>query len=98
MNADATHEKHLSHHISVVAREAMEIHGVNDVVSFDEQAVILNTACGGMSVEGNALHVRVLNVEQGIVTLDGHIDSIVYFDRSTDEKAEKGRFFGRMFC
>ena len=97
MNADVTEAKLQSHHISVIAREKMEICGVTDVVSFDEQMVILNTVCGGMSIEGESLHVRVLNVEQGIVHLDGHIDHIAYFDRRSEDKGEKSGFFGRMF-
>ena len=97
MNADGSKENKLSHRISVIARECMEIHGVNDVVSFDEQTVILNTACGGMTVDGSTLRVRVLNVEQGIVTLDGRVDAITYFERDDGDKNEKSGFFGRMF-
>ena len=78
-------------------RRMLEIHGVTDVVRFDEDSAEFATVCGSMTVEGNGLHVLVLNLEQGIVSLDGRVDSILYDDPETAEKSPKGGLFGRLF-
>ena len=59
MNTEAERGRKNEHTISLRQRESMEINGVTDVVSFDEQAVILQTVCGKMTVEGSALHIHV---------------------------------------
>ena len=96
MNADEAKNR-MTHQIALHARESLEVQGVTDVVSFDEQAVILNTVCGNMTVEGASLHIRVLNVEQGVVAMDGRVDSISYEDTDIHAKGEKGGFFGKLF-
>ncbi len=78
-------------------RRQLEIHGVTDVIRFDEDSAVFQTVCGAMTVEGDGLHVSVLNLEHGIVSLDGRVDSILYDDSESDEKPEKGGFFGRLF-
>jgi len=85
------------HKILLNARKTLEINGVTEVVSFDEQTVILNTVCGGLAVDGMSLHIRVLNLEQGIVTVDGRIDNLGYYETERDEKSSKGGFFGKLF-
>ena len=83
-----------SHQITIQSRERMEIKGVTDVLSFDEEEIVLDTTCGNMTIEGNALHVQVLNLEQGIVCIIGRIDSLSY--QSTEVTNEKGGFWGRL--
>ena len=97
MNSEAQKAGNQDHRITVHARKSMQVLGVTDVLSFDEQAVMLNTLCGGMEISGGELHIQVLNMEDGVVALDGRIDSITYFDRESTQKAEKSGFFGRLF-
>lgn len=78
-------------------RNLLEVRGVTDVVRFDEESVVLSTACGTLTVEGTSLHVQVLNLEQGTVTVDGRVDSLLYFDPEPAGKGEKGGFFGKLF-
>ncbi|MBQ8311098.1 MAG: sporulation protein YabP [Clostridia bacterium] len=98
MNTEATKDhKNMSHRITLNQRESMELNGVTDVISFDEQTVVLSTVCGDMAIEGSALHIHVLSIEQGIVTLDGRIDSVTYYERETAGNGERHGFFGRLF-
>ena len=97
MNTDAERGRKNEHRISLRQRESMEINGVTDVVSFDEQAVVLQTVCGTMTVEGSSLHIHVLSMEEGIVTLDGKIFSISYEDTDDGDPNAKGTFFGKLF-
>ncbi|MBQ8416937.1 MAG: sporulation protein YabP [Clostridia bacterium] len=98
MNTEVGKNNHQNkHHVSLHSRESMEIHGVTDVISFDEESVVLNTVCGNMAVEGSSLHIHVLSMEEGIVTLDGRIDSLTYFERESNDKGSKNGFFGKLF-
>lgn len=98
MNAEgAKISRDAAHRIDLLGRKSLEVRGVTDVISFDEQLVVLNTLCGNMEVEGESLQIHVLNTAEGIVSLDGRIDSLRYFESSTDEKDGKNKFFGRLF-
>ena len=81
-----------THDVSIVARRAMSINGVSDVISFDDTCLVLRTTCGEMTVEGREIRVDTLDTDKGIVSLEGGIDAIYYSD--TDADAQRG-FFGR---
>ena len=63
MSTETAKINYAAHQIILNDRERLEIRGVTEVVSFDEQSVVLNTVCGGLSVEGSGLHVNDLSVE-----------------------------------
>lgn len=73
-------------------RENIRLDGVEEVISFDDSEISLRTLCGGMTVEGEGLHIGVLNVEQGHVEVSGRIDGLFYFD---DTQNQKKKLFGR---
>ena len=56
--------------------------------------VLLDTTSGHMSIEGSGLRVNILDVKEGTVTVDGHVDSIYYSDHD-DQDRSRG-FFGRL--
>ena len=80
------------HSFSSRAREGIVISGVEDVISFDESGVSLETVCGSMAVEGEGLHVKVLNVGEGKVEIEGRINGVYYFD---NKPTQKRGLFGR---
>lgn len=77
MNEQNAGRKHI---ITSSQREGIQIDGVTDVVSFDERGVALETTVGNMAIEGEELHVRVLNIADGRVEIDGHINGIYYYE------------------
>lgn len=79
------HEK-APHEFQVKNRKTMTVDGVKDVIGFDETTVQLTTACGDMTVEGSEIRIKVLDVERGIVSLEGKIDSVFYADPQSGEK------------
>ena len=81
------------HAISSSMREGIKIDGVLDVVSFDERGVALETVVGSMAVEGEELHVTVLNITDGKVERDGRINGIYYYESKPQGK--RGLFRGR---
>ena len=97
MSAEAARSGCESHRFSVLGRNSLEVFGVTDVTSFDEQTVTLATICGTMEIVGSSLHIHILNIEEGTVTMSGRIDSVTYFDTDGDEKEVKNGFFARLF-
>ncbi|MBO4979649.1 MAG: sporulation protein YabP [Clostridia bacterium] len=74
------------HEIRVTNRKQMTVDGVKDVIGFDETEVHLLTALGDMTIEGSDLRVKVLDVERGVVSLEGRVDGIFYSDGASEEK------------
>ncbi len=83
------------HGFIVKARAHVEIKGMTEVLSFDDTVVSLATTSGNMIIEGHELRVNVLDVREGTVTVDGHIDSIYYQDPKTPD-GQRG-LLGRLF-
>ena len=87
----------VKHRLSLLDRKQLELSGVKDVVSFDETNVVLETVCGMLSVEGQDLHVQVLNTDAGVVSLDGTVNSVTYYRDESSDKNEGNGFFSRLF-
>ena len=66
------------HRLMMQNRSALSITGIRDVVSFDENQVILDTDMGLLTMKGKDLHVSRLTLEKGEVDVDGKIDSFTY--------------------
>ena len=86
-------EQSRPHDISIRNRGHMEICGVLNVTSFDEESVCLETVMGDMVIEGEALKVSSLDTDRGTVMLDGKINGLYYNTSSSEPK--KG-FLGRL--
>lgn len=54
------------------------VSGVTDVESFDEEAVVLHTHGGRLTLTGRDLHVSSLQLESGRLQVEGSIDSAAY--------------------
>ena len=70
------------------------ISGVTEVVSFDEEEVVMETARGLLTVTGSDLHVDKLSLDIGELSLQGVIDGIVYADGN---QHRRGGFWSRFF-
>ena len=98
MNAEGTKiSRDAAHRIVLLGRKSMEVCGVTDVISFDEQIVVLNTVCGNMEIEGDSLQIHILNLAEGTVALDGRVDSLRYYETAQKETDGKSRFFNKLF-
>lgn len=92
---ETTKQERPEHGFIVRERAHVEIRGMTEVISFDENNVMLATTGGRMAIEGRELRVGELDVKQGNVTVDGHIDSIYYPDAESDDRPHG--LFGRLF-
>ena len=74
-------------------RKKLSLCGIEDVISFDELSIYLITENGNLLIEGADLHITVLDVSSGNMTVEGMIRSIIYNDK---EAKKKEGFFSRM--
>ena len=84
------------HDLVLRSRESASIDGVKEVISFDEGQVILVTSCGEMTVEGEGLHINVLDTDGGVVELVGRVEAVYYTDEKAAQTIGNG-FFSRLF-
>ena len=59
-------------------RERLNITGVEEVIHFDENTVVLRTVLGELSVQGEQLKVERLQVESGELSVSGKLCALVY--------------------
>ncbi len=84
------------HEFSVRGRKTMQICGVSEVISFDENSVVAGTSCGEMTIEGTGLHIGALDIDRGFLSLDGDISGIFYLEDPHMNAGRKKRgLFGR---
>ena len=81
------------HSLLLKNRERLTLDGVCEVISFDENAVILRTVLGTVTVEGEGLHVTKLLLDCGEVNVEGKVSALFYSDR---HERGRGGFFQRL--
>ena len=75
-------------------REKLSISGVIDVLSFDDQIVILETELGMLSIKGEDLRINKLSIDTQDVIIEGNIVSLTYSDK---EERKSGNLLGKIF-
>ncbi|MFR1509604.1 MAG: sporulation protein YabP [Acutalibacteraceae bacterium] len=83
----------LSHNLILKERKSLNISGVLDVDSFDDNAVVAYTDLGELTIKGSNLHINKINLDSGDLELDGEVYSLEYAE---DRPAERG-FFSKLF-
>ena len=58
----------------------LTVSGVGEVVSFEENAVVLRTSRGTLLVRGQDLHLKTLSLDGGQVAVDGTVTALIYED------------------
>lgn len=82
-----------SHNLMLENRNRLRLTGVTDVDSFDENTIIAYTVLGELTISGSSLHINKLNTENGELTVEGNIASMIYLDNAP----KGGGFFSKMF-
>ena len=83
----------LPHSVILENRKSLTATGVSNVDSFDEQTVVLHTVRGTLIVRGRDLHMQMLSLEGGQISIDGVVDALAY----EDDGRESGGLFSRLF-
>ena len=80
------------HKLEIICRKKVNITGVNEVISSQDSSVSIKTNCGAMQICGSALRIGRLDLEKGILEIEGSVTSVKYVG-----SAEKKSFFARIF-
>ncbi len=81
------------HCLTLENRENLNLTGISDVDSFNEEEVVAICSCGELTIKGEMLHIEELNLESGTVSLSGKVTSLTYSEKFSSTSLLK-RLFG----
>ena len=76
------------HRLTLNERRQLSMTGVTEVVSFEEDAVVLKTGLGTLTVHGQGLKLKTLSPQGGQVEVTGTVSALIY------QEPRKRRFWG----
>jgi len=83
-----------SHSVSITSRERVQIAGVVAVESFDDVEVNLETNMGMLTIRGEELQIKQLDLDTGRFEVEGYINGLQYaMPRQRSARQPRGRGF-----
>lgn len=82
----------LPHGLRLEERKKLTMTGATEVVSFDEEAVVVKTDLGVLVIQGQGLQLKTLSPEGGQVEISGTVTAISY-----QEPKATGGWLRRLF-
>lgn len=76
-------------------RKKLSLSGIIEVISFNDELIILNTSLGTLNIKGEGLRMNKLDVQNGDILITGTINSCVYLNKEI--KAEKESIIAKLF-
>ena len=76
-------------------REKLSVSGVLDVLSFDDQVVMIETELGLLTVKGQNLRINKLSIDTSEVIVEGDISYLAYSDKELEKT--KGSLISKIF-
>lgn len=73
-------------------REKLTITGVIDVLSFDDQIVIVETELGLLTIKGEDLRINKLSIDSSEVMIEGQIFNLGYSENTVSGKGGNSLF------
>ncbi|MDE6107223.1 MAG: sporulation protein YabP [Oscillospiraceae bacterium] len=83
---------HVGHHLILEDRENLTVSGVEEVESFDENTIVMETAQGLLIVRGEGLHIEKLSLDGGDLKVEGMVESLSY----EESRQRRGGFLSRL--
>lgn len=84
------------HDLRMQNRKLLDITGVSNVESFDSEEFLLQTELGHLTIRGQNLHIKNLSLEEGLLSIEGSISSLIYLDPGAQSKNGKS-LLGKLF-
>ena len=79
------------HEISLTNRETAQVSGVLHLQTFDDEQIVLDTELGALTVKGEDLHIKHLDLDAGKLAIEGLITSINYGPGGRGRQARGGK-------
>ncbi len=81
--------------IVIQNREKTIVTGVEDILSFDDELVIMQTSLGMLTIKGQELKMNKLNLDNSELIIEGKTCAIAYSD-AVDGNKKQG-FMSKLF-
>lgn len=79
--------------ITLEDRERLNITGVENVNSYNDNTVVLSTIKGDLNIKGENLNISNLNLDDGSLRVSGIINSLTYISKEGEPKNFLERIF-----
>ena len=76
-------------------RGKLSVSGVLDVLSFDDQVVMVETELGLLTIKGENLRINKLSIDTSEVIVEGDISYLAYSDMTQNKSS--GGLLGKIF-
>ena len=76
------------HGLTLKERKYGKLTGVQDIHSFNENEILLQTEAGKVQIKGEQLHVKSLDLEKGEAEIEGKVNSVSYLTKNAQKKEE----------
>ena len=76
-------------------RGKLSVSGVLDVLSFDDQIVIIETELGLLTIKGEDLRINKLSIDTSEVVVEGDIYNMGYSEKDMEKKSSN--LLGKIF-
>lgn len=76
-------------------REKLSVSGVVDVLSFDDQVVMIETELGLLTCKGENLKINKLSIDTSEVVVEGKVTYLAYSENSNNR--EEHSFLSKIF-
>ncbi|MEG0073868.1 MAG: sporulation protein YabP [Clostridia bacterium] len=84
----------LNHSVVIENRERINLTGVIDIHSFDDELALVETELGILMIKGDNLKMNKLNLENNELIIEGKIAALNYSDSA---ETKKGNMFNKLF-
>ncbi|MEX2356348.1 MAG: sporulation protein YabP [Thermaerobacterales bacterium] len=85
------------HEVVLKNREELRVRGVLHVESFDDRQIILDTDLGTLTIEGEDLEIKQLDLEAGNFSVSGLVAGLTYSMAGQRQNQGRGKgFFERL--
>ena len=81
--------------LSLENRKKLSLSGVEEIVSFQDEKISLNTILGNLIIRGSNLKMSKLDVQSGEVIISGVISSMIYSEKNV--KVTKESIIKKLF-
>jgi sporulation protein YabP len=86
-----------NHTLRMEQRENLYITGVTELISFDEESIVVNTQLDVLVIRGSNLHVCKLNLENSELEVEGNICELCYEQQGKPLKNKSSSFWEKIF-
>lgn len=83
------------HNLIMENRTKMNLSGVKDIHSFDDEVVLVETELGILTIKGMDLKMNKLNLDNSELSIEGKIIALAYSDGDVGKK--NGGMLGKIF-